>query len=229
MIPLILLAFLQQPKVEFQSPISGRVGQYVVIKPTQLSGKAVKYFTSSPGLEVFPSDLLADKTATVVSSVLPGKYTLIAYTALGDIPSDPALIEVIIGNPSPNPVPPSPPSPPQPQPENDPLMDSLLAIWGALEEPNKAQSRDKLAQVYRQTASIYRDTSFATVGQAFQRSKEISRSLLPDSALNSLRVRIGEELKRVVPVDPSMPLTQDLRASVAFQLDRMAKLVDSLR
>jgi len=226
MIPLILLAFLQQPKVEFQSPIAGRVGQYVVIKPTQLNGKAVKYFTSSPGLEVFPSDLLADKTATVVSSVLPGKYTLIAYTALGDIPSDPALIEVIIGNPSPNPT---PPSPPQPQPENDPLMDSLLALWGALEEPNKLQSRDKLAQIYRQSAAVYRDPAFASVGQAFQRSKEISRSLLPDSALNSLRVRIGEELKRVVPVDPSMPLTQDLRGSVASQLDRMAKLVESLR
>ena len=224
MIPLILLAFFQ-PKVEFQPTISGRVGQYVVIKPSKLEGKSVKYFTSSPGLEVFPSDLLADKTATVVSSVLPGRYTLIAYTALGDIPSDPAIIEVIIGNPNPNPTPPAPPKPP----ENDPLMDPLLAIWGALDEPNKVQSRDKLVQIYRQSAAVYRDPAFSTVGQAFQRSKEISQSLLPNSALNSLRVRIGEELKRTSPVDPSMPLTQDLRASVASQLERMANLVDSLR
>lgn len=228
MIPLILLALAQQPKVEFPAQFSGRVGQYVVVKPSKLEGKTVKYFPLSPGLEVFPSELLSDKTATVVSSVLPGRFTLIAYTALGDIPSDPASIEIVIGNPSPNPVPPMP-NPPAPTPNEDPLLESLLPIWGALDEPNKLQSKDKLVRVYRQSAAIYRDPGFSTVGQAFQRSKEISRSLIPDSALNSLRVRIGEELKRTAPVDPAMPLTQDLREKVASQLDRMANLVESLR
>jgi hypothetical protein len=230
-IGLLLLVGNQQPKVTFPPKFQTQPGSFLVVKPSSLDGKSVKYFSSSPGLNLFPSDLLTDKTATVVVATLPGKYILYGFTALGDIPSDPATIEIIVGDPGPAPQPPVP-NPPNPDPTpapSDPLSGALDAIWGALEEPGKLQSKSKLADIYRQSAKVYRDTAFLTVGQAFIRSKEISKAGLPDSALSSLRARISEELRTVVPIDPSIVLTAELRTKIASQLDRMANLVDSLR
>jgi hypothetical protein len=228
---LLILIANQQPKLTFPARLQGLPGSFIVVKPIQIDGKSVKYFTPSPGLNLFPADLLSDKTATVATANLPGKYLVYGYTALGDIPSDPASIEIIIGDPGPTPFPPKPPAPnpPDPDPTPDPLIESLQAIWGALDEPGKSQSKSKLAQVYRESAKVCKDPAFLTVGQAFARSKEIGRATLPDSSLSSLRSRISEELRSVVPIDPSVILSAELRAKIASQLDRMANLVESLR
>jgi hypothetical protein len=231
---LLILIANQQPKLTFPARLQGLPGSFIVVKPIQIDGKSVKYFTPSPGLNLFPADLLSDKTATVATANLPGKYLVYGYTALGDIPSDPASIEIIIGDPGPTPFPPKPPAPNPPDPDptpspTDPLSEALEAIWGALDEPNKVQSKAKLAQVYRESAKVCKDPAFLTVGQAFSRSKEIGRATLPDSSLSSLRSRISEELRSVVPIDPSVILSAELRAKIASQLDRMANLVESLR
>ncbi len=231
---LLILIANQQPKLTFPARLQGLPGSFIVVKPIQIDGKSVKYFTPSPGLNLFPADLLSDKTATVATANLPGKYLVYGYTALGDIPSDPASIEIIIGDPGPTPFPPKPPAPNPPDPDptpspTDPLSEALEAIWGALDEPNKVQSKTKLAQVYRESAKVCKDPAFLTVGQAFSRSKEIGRATLPDSSLSSLRSRISEELRSVVPIDPSVILSAELRAKIASQLVRMANLVESLR
>jgi hypothetical protein len=231
---LLILIANQQPKLIFPARLQGLPGSFIVVKPIQIDGKSVKYFTPSPGLNLFPADLLSDKTATVATANLPGKYLVYGYTALGDIPSDPASIEIIIGDPGPTPFPPKPPAPNPPDPDptpspTDPLSEALEAIWGALDEPNKVQSKAKLAQVYRESAKVCKDPAFLTVGQAFARSKEIGKATLPDSSLSSLRSRISEELRSVVPIDPSVILSAELRAKIASQLDRMANLVESLR
>ena len=160
MLTLLLLVANQQPKVEFPATIQGQPGAFLVIKPTQLSGKVVKYFTNSPGLNLFPPGLLADKTATVITANLPGRYTIYGFTALGDEPSDPVAIELVIGNPGPV-VPPKPVDPSKPDlPVNDPLFDALQAIWGALDEPGKIASKKALVNSYRQIAQVYKDPAF---------------------------------------------------------------------
>ena len=228
-ITLLLLVANQQPKVEFPATIQGQPGAFLVIKPTQLSGKVVKYFTNSPGLNLFPPGLLADKTATVITANLPGRYTIYGFTALGDEPSDPVAIELVIGNPSPV-VPPKPVDPVKPDlPVNDPLFDALQAIWGALDEPGKIASKKSLVNSYRQIAQVYKDPAFLTLGQAFQRSIEISRSSLPSNALISIRARIGEELNSGLPKDANAVLTQDLRDLAVSRLNRAADLLEKLQ
>ena len=229
MLTLLLLVGNQQPKLTFPATIQGQPGAFVIVKPTQLDGKSVKYFSSSPGLNIFPPGLLSDKTATVITANLPGRYTLYGYTAIADEPSDPAVIEIVIGNPGPV-VPPKPVDPVKPDlPVNDPLFDALQAIWGALSEPNKIENKKALISSYRQIAQIYRDPAFVTLGQAFQRSIEISRATIPNNALKEIRARIGDEMNSGLPKDPNAVLTQDLRDLAISRLNRAADLLEKLQ
>lgn len=229
LLTVLLFVGNQSPKVDFPSTIQGQPGAFVVIKPTQLNGKTVKYFTASPGLNLFPPGLLADKTATVVTANLPGRYTIYGFTALADEPSDPVAIELVIGNPGPV-VPPKPVDPVKPDlPVNDPLFDAVQAIYGALNETDKSKNKAALAKSYRDIAQIYKDPAFVTLGQAFQRSIEISRASLPSSALKEIRSRIGEELNKDLPKDPNTVLTQDLRDLSVSRLEMAAKILEAIQ
>lgn len=226
---LLLFVANQPPTLTFSTPVQGQPGSFVVIKPTQLSGKVVKYFATSPGVNIFPPGLLADKTATVITCNLPGRYTLYGFTALGDEPSDPVAIEVVIGNPGPV-VPPKPVDPTKPDlPINDPLADAIQAIYGALSETDKAKNKAALAQSYRQIAQIYKDPSFVTLGQAFQRSIEISRAMLPNTALREIRARMGEEFNKDLPTDPNTVLSQNIRDLAVSRLERAAKILEAIQ
>jgi hypothetical protein len=138
-------------------------------------------------------------------------------------------IELVIGNPGPV-VPPKPVDPVKPDlPVDDPLFDALQAIWGALDEPGKIDNKKTLVKSYRQIAQVYKDPAFLTLGQAFQRSIEISRSSLPSNALISIRARIGEELNSGLPKDANAVLTQDLRDLAVSRLNRAADLLEKLQ
>ncbi len=48
----------------------GEVGAFVPVRTAVTDAKAVKFVSLDPGLNLFPADLLADKTATVVTASL---------------------------------------------------------------------------------------------------------------------------------------------------------------
>src|SRR4051794_17171521 len=93
--------------------------------------------------------------------VPPGRYHVLAYTAVGDVPSEPALCTVVVEGaptppppgpsptpPAPNPNPPGPnptPPAPSPKPPSDPLVQALQAAYVADADPNKAKSLRALA------------------------------------------------------------------------------------
>lgn len=110
---LALVLLLCGQTIEMPEKITGIPGQFIPVRPTKTDGKVVQYYPIDDGLSVFPASLLADTTATVVTSVSPGRYRLLAYTAVGDKPSVPVVVTIIIGG---GPVPPTPPVPPGPQP-----------------------------------------------------------------------------------------------------------------
>jgi len=109
---LALVLLLCGQTIEIPEKISGVPGQFIPVRPTKTDGKIVQYYPIDEGLSVFPAALLADTTATVVTSVKPGTYRLLAYTAVGDKPSAPVVVTIIIGNGGP--IPPLPPPPPPP-------------------------------------------------------------------------------------------------------------------
>ncbi len=104
------------PPVTVPSEVQGEVSDFVTIR-AKTDGKAVKFVALDPGLRVFPSDLLSDKKATVVTASKPGRYRLLAYSSVKDDPTEPAVVTVVIGGAAPVPPTPVDPDPPAPKVE----------------------------------------------------------------------------------------------------------------
>ena len=114
------------PTIGLPVEVKGNPGAFIKVAATT-NGHEVRWFAATPGLNVFPGEMLKASRATVVYAAEPGEYTLVAYTALGDMPSDPATVQVIVGTPPP-PVPPTPPIPPvPPAPLPTPELQGILA------------------------------------------------------------------------------------------------------
>ena len=105
---LVLIVALCGQNIEMPATYTGAPGQFIAIRPIKTDGKIVQYFPLDNGLSVFPAALLNDTTATVVTAVKPGKYRLLAYTALADKPSLPVIVTVVVGDGNPEPIPPVP-------------------------------------------------------------------------------------------------------------------------
>ena len=105
---LVLILALCSQNIEMPATFTGAPGQFIAIRPIKTDGKIVQYFPLDNGLSVFPAALLNDTTATVVTAVKPGKYRLLAYTALADKPSLPVIVTVVVGDGNPEPIPPVP-------------------------------------------------------------------------------------------------------------------------
>lgn len=74
------VAFAAPPTLTAPAEVKGEVSAFVVVKATASGAKWVKYVPLDSGLSVFPSDLLADKTVTVVVASKAGRYRVLAYT-----------------------------------------------------------------------------------------------------------------------------------------------------
>ena len=103
------------PVVTLPAEVTGDVGSFVAVRASVTEAKVVRFVPLDAGLNVFPADLLADKTATVVTAGKPGRYRILAYSGNADGPSEPATVTVVIGG--------SPPvtDPGKPDPKPDPV------------------------------------------------------------------------------------------------------------
>ena len=214
---ILLLVLMCGQKVELPAEIRGEVGSFIAVRP-KTDGKLVRYYSLDAGLNSFPAELLSDPTATVVTAPRAGRYRLLAYTALGDRPSDPVIVTIVVGGAA-------PPTPPVPTPGE--YERSLLDIYGALQEPDRDASRIALAKVYRSCVTECMG-SHATAGDLYQSLVKIA-SAVPAAKLSTLRDRVGAEVSKVVPNDPTLPITAAQRASVGDIYERTATLLESIR
>lgn len=102
------------PVVTVAGEVSGDVGAFVAIRASVTDAKAVKFVALDQGLNVFPPGLLADKTATVVSSGKAGRYRVLCYSGNAEGPSEPVVVAVVIGGVPPPVVDPVKPDPDRP-------------------------------------------------------------------------------------------------------------------
>lgn len=105
------------PVVTVPAEVAGDVGQFVAVRATVTEAKVVKFVPLDSGLNVFPADLLSDKTATVVTAGKSGRYRVLCYSGNVDGPSDPVTVIVVIGGAAPI-VDPVKPDPVKPEPAN---------------------------------------------------------------------------------------------------------------
>jgi hypothetical protein len=142
------------PSIALPDAVSGTKGAFIKVR-AETNGSEVRWVAVTPGLNVFPSELLKDSRVTVVTASENGSYVLMAYTALHDMPSDPAYTTVTIGGTIP-PGPEPPPVPPGPEPPPSPIPDDEFGNVGKL----AYESANKLSATARAqapaTAALYR-------------------------------------------------------------------------
>lgn len=118
---LFLAATASGQTITLPAEVKGNPEAFLSV-PATTDGKVVRWVTMDAGLNVFPVELLKDSKTAVVTGP-KGRYRLLAYTAVGDVPSAPAICVVVIGEAPPvPPVPPGPdPVPPGPTPGPAPI------------------------------------------------------------------------------------------------------------
>lgn len=101
--------FAEVPTLKLPAEVKGEPGTFIAIRAE--SDAAWVNFRADAGLAVFPSGLLADRKATVLTAAKPGRYRLFAYTGNEDGGAD-AEVLIVVGNAPPVVVPPGPVIPP---------------------------------------------------------------------------------------------------------------------
>jgi len=208
---LITLSFclLFGQEIRLPESIAGGPGEFVLVRP-ETTGKVVRYVGLDSGLSVFPSGQLADQKATVVIAINPGKYRLLAYTAQGDIPSPPIIVQIVIGNgPGPMPV--------------DALSDSLRAIYGAIQEPGRADTVAKLAIVYRKFSQGFTATR---LNDLFRQMKSETAGI---KGCDTLRERLADHLDIALGTDGTATLGPELTSKIKTEFSRIAGILEGLK
>lgn len=123
----VAVAFAAPPTLTLPAEVAGEVAAFVTVKAAVTGdAKGVKYVPVDPGLSVFPSELLADKTVTVVVASKAGRYRVLAYSGNADGPSEPAMTTVVIGGAKPSDPPVVTPPPDKP---TDPPADKPADVY----------------------------------------------------------------------------------------------------
>lgn len=219
------VAWGQAPAVKLPSEARGAVGAFVEITG-ETSGAVVAWYVVDPGLSLFPPARLKDTKTAVVTSPRPGRYRLLAYSAVGQQPTIPAVCVVVIGD---APVPPPPPGPDPPPPPNDELVRDLQAAYDTDPAADKDANRTKLAALYRQAGSLADDQSITTAGALLSTLKTAAGTLLPRDALLPVRQRIAVLLRAELPTTAEAPLDSATRAKAKAVFSRVALALEVVR
>ena len=96
------------PAIKLPAEVTAPAGGFIVVT-AETAGKTVRWVALDAGLSMIPTSLLRDsKTAVLMAP--KGRYRLLAYTAIGDEPSEPAVTLIVVGEATT--TPPKPGDPP---------------------------------------------------------------------------------------------------------------------
>jgi hypothetical protein len=190
-----------------------RSGRLVVIR-AEAAARVVWHACPTAG----PLDRLAlDQGRTLVAvAPKPGRYELIAWTAHGGEPTDPARCVLRVEG---EPAPPAP----------DAFAAAVQTAWRGETDPDRDRDRRQLAAVYRVAArETVRLPHLRTHGELWATLRQAAAALLPDSALPAVRGVIAAELRQTLPTDAAAPLDDAARGRCAAAFDRVAAALERL-
>lgn len=176
----------------------------------ETTGKQVRWVPLTPGLSV----RAIDNGRVLLVSGGPGRYELLAYTALADVPSEPARCVVLIGKP------------PAPEPP-DALAEKVRAALAADPERDaskKARAAKQLAVLYRELAREAQDAALTSPAEFRRVARDAAARMIGPDALAGVRKEVAAELAALLPTDA--PFTDTQRAAVAKLFERLAAALD---
>ncbi len=229
------LLFAQQD-ITLPDSIKGEPGVFIPITAVT-KGEIVQFVPLDSGLSVFPPNLLTDKKTTVVVAAKSGRYRVLAYTSINNLPSSPAITTLVVGvpddkPPEPKPPEPKPPEPKPPEPKPDPeFADALKSIYGGLQEEDKAESLKKLLLIYEYALKEVDNKTYNTSGSLFSAIRMFSAKTLKKEKIDAIRETISNKTDEEVGkanLDPTTVLTDDLRKKIKNNFDKIVTILRGL-
>ena len=217
MIWLICLALATDPTVSLPPAVMARPGRLVQIA-AKTDCKLVRWYLAGDDADLI---VMESTRSAIFSAMAPGRYKILAWTAAGDIPSEPAVCVVTVGS--------APPVPPGPVVPTDPLAVALKGLFEANQDPDKAKQLAALADVYRRAGRAAGDPEIKTAGDLFAFARRQAAAVLPPMALEAMRAKLGEELAAVLPTDPDAALTPSIRTAATEIYNKLAGILESLK
>ncbi len=202
------------------------------------AGRLAKLTATTDGTQVrwingsLDADLIASESGfwAIFSAPAPGRYLVYAYTAKGDVPSEPAMCVVIVGEPGPVPPVPVPPGPVPPPPPYDPFQGNLQAAWALENEAGKYVAKGSLATIYRQGASVVKsDTTLQTWGALFDALNTVAKALNISGKLPQVQKVIQTELLKSFPTDRNAALDPAGRDTASRVFSRVADALEAVK
>lgn len=194
-------------------------------------GEIVQFVPLDSGLSVFPSNLLTDRKTTVVVASKAGKYRVLAYTAIDNKPSSPAITTLIVGNPGPDPLPPNPvpPTPPGPMPPNpvpptppdQQFNEAVQSMFGGLQEQDKSASVKKLINIYSFALKEVDNPNYKTQGDLFAAVKTFSNRNLQSGKIDSIREMCADKSDAEIGTDSNTSLTPEVRTKIKANFNKI--------
>lgn len=213
---LICVLLAADPSVQLPASIQVKPGRLAQIT-AKTEQKIVKWFLIGDEADLI---VMESTRAAIFSATNPGAYRVLAWVASGDIPSDPAICTIQVGD-APLPSPPVPPS--------DPLLPTLQGIYGSIQDIKKEEYKKALTSVYRQAVTIANDPQIKTTGELYGTIRRTASKFLPDDALQSIRERLAEEMTSVLPADFESVLNLEIRKKAMNIYTRLANILEALQ
>lgn len=186
----------EPPTLTVPAEVKGDPGSFVAIR-ADTDSTWVNY-RAEPGLNVFPTGLLADKKATVVTAVKSGRYKVWAYTGNADGGVDREVV-VVIGDAPPVVVTPTDP----PIKPVEPPTDKATAATYVYEKDDTAVPPPVLAGLNRLNrekkllATLFEDDTTDGTGEIPEQYK-VSLAAARQAGLPALVMTAGDKVLRVV-------------------------------
>lgn len=213
---LLFLAFAgpasgtEPPTLKLPAEVQAKPATITEIK-AETTGKVVEWVPLTPGLSVRECEC----GRVLLFAGPPGKYELLAYTALGDVPSKPARVVIVIDGD--NPGPPIPP---------DELRKKLAAALA--KDADKSKLRDLIA-VYKQGALEAHDERIDSSRRLIAVLRDVSADVLRSSdVLFNVRSVVAEELAATLGKVNDDPLTDAERKRAAELFTKAVVILEEL-
>jgi hypothetical protein len=212
----LLLALIINQSIVLPENITGRPGAFITIE-AKTECKVVEWVLLDSGLEMFPVNLLANTKTAVVTSTIPGVYRLLAYGALGDIPSKPVIVTITIGTPEP------------PPPDKSELYRRIETLFKADTDAEKVTQARAYAGVFRALAQAAAEEKVKTAGELFKIGSIAASNVLTEKQITTIRDEIGGYLNSKLNTEVAHLLTDADRKKCASEFLTIAKILEVLK
>lgn len=186
----------------------------VVVLTAKTEGKVVQWLFKDDGLDWLPVEILKDSKTAVVNApatAKPGKYRLIAVTAIGDKPAWAERTITVVGSPPPPGPPPPLPVPPIP----DVLPQKLREAYLADKSPGKRGQLVNLIGIYSAMADhAATDPSITTSLALLDVLNKVKAGMLVDGVLMDLRRLVSAEISATLGPPSNAPLDREKAAGM---------------